>query len=82
MSGFPPDIGFVFFICALQFIFVCGGFFLHFVHFVVPMGISPMGNLGRFPQGKPAATELRYPTLININVHELVFLCFHNPPKL
>ena len=25
-----------------------------------------MGNLGRFPQGiKPAATESRYPTLIN-----------------
>ena len=29
-------------------------FFL--VHFVVPMGIFPMGNSGRFPQGKPAAT--------------------------
>ena len=24
--------------------------------FCVPMGISPMGNSGRFPQGKPAAT--------------------------
>ena len=27
-----------------------------FVHLVVPMQISPMGNLGRFPQEKPAAT--------------------------
>ena len=32
-------------------------FYMHFVHFVVPMGISPMGNLGHFPEGKPAATE-------------------------
>ena len=32
-------------------------------HFVVPMGISPMENLGCFsPQGKPAATvALPYP---------------------
>ena len=30
--------------------------FLYFVHFVVPKGVSPMGNSGRFPQGKPAAT--------------------------
>ena len=29
----------------------------------------PMGNSGRFPQGKPAATEPRYPTLINHEVH-------------
>ena len=29
------------------------------------MGISPVGNLGRFPQRKPAAIELRYPTLTN-----------------
>ena len=29
---------------------------LYFVHIVVPMGISPMGNLGRLPQEKPAAT--------------------------
>ena len=33
------------------------------------MGISPVGNLGRFRQGKPAATESRYPTLINYKVH-------------
>ena len=33
-------------------------FFL-FLHFVVPMGISRMGNSGRFPQGKPDATESR-----------------------
>ena len=34
--------------------------FLYIVHFVVPMGISPMRNSGRFPQGKPAATESHY----------------------
>ena len=33
------------------------------------MGIFPMGNSDRFPQGKPAATEPRYPTLINYKVH-------------
>ena len=33
------------------------------------MGISPMGNVGRFPQGTPAATKSRYPTLINYKVH-------------
>ena len=33
------------------------------LHFVVPMGISPMGNLGHFPQGKPATIESRYPTI-------------------
>ena len=38
-------------------------FILYFVHFVVPMGSSPMGNSGRFPQGNPAATESRYPAL-------------------
>ena len=42
---------------------------LYFAHFVVPMEISPMGNLGYFPQGKPAATESCYPTLINYKVH-------------
>ena len=26
-----------------------------------PIGISPTGNFGCFPQGKPAATESRYP---------------------
>ena len=34
-----------------------------FKHFVVPMGISSMGNSGRFPQGESAATEAHYPTL-------------------
>ena len=34
-----------------------------FVHFVVPMGFLPWEILVAFPQGKPAATELRYPTL-------------------
>ena len=31
------------------------------------MGISPMGNLGCFRQGKPAATESRYPTLLKVH---------------
>ena len=35
------------------------------LHNVVPMGIFPMENWGRCPQGKPAATELRFPTLID-----------------
>ena len=39
--------------------------FLNFVDFVVPMGISPMGNSGRFPQGKPPATESHYPAVTN-----------------
>ena len=30
-----------------------------FLHFVVPMGISPMGNLGRFPQGKQSGHQTR-----------------------
>ena len=29
----------------------------------------PMGDLGRFPQGKSNATKSRYPTLINDKVH-------------
>ena len=54
---------------------------LYFLHFAVPMGISPMGNSGRFPEGKPAATESRYPTLINHKRACWVFSCFHNPPN-
>ena len=46
------------------------------------MGISPMGNSGRFfPQGKPAATESRYPILTNNKSECWVFSCFHNPPR-
>ena len=55
-------------------------FLFCFVHFVVPMGISPMGNSGRFPQGKPAATESRYPTLTNFSAC-WDFSRFHNPQK-
>ena len=33
----------------------------------------PWGNSGRFPQGKPAATESRYPTLIRNKVHHRFF---------
>ena len=39
-----------------------------------------MGNSGRFPQGKKAATELRYWTLTNYSAC-CVFSCFHNPPN-
>ena len=38
----------------------------------------PMGNLGLFLQRKPAATLLRYPTLINYKVHAG---SFHDPPN-
>ena len=31
-------------------------FCLYFVNFVVPLRISPRGNSGRFPRGKPSAT--------------------------
>ena len=53
------------------------------VHFVVSTGIDPMlypmRNSGCFPQGKPAATESRYPTLINHKVHAGSFLVsMHN----
>ena len=48
MVGFP-EAGMDF--CA-NFFFFCTFFFKHFV---VPMEMSPMGNSGRSPQGKPAA---------------------------
>ena len=38
-----------------------------------------MGNTGCFPRGKPAATELRYPTYFALWV--FFFLCCHNPPN-
>ena len=41
-----------------------------------PIGISPMGNLGRFPWGKPVVTESCYPTCGACRV----FQCFHNRP--
>ena len=34
-----------------------------------PLGNFPMGNLGRFPQEKPAATVSCFPPLINYKVH-------------
>ena len=37
----------------------------YFFHFVVPMEIFPMWNSGRFPRGKPASTQSRYPNLNN-----------------
>ena len=49
-----------------------------FIHFAVPIGISPMGIPDRFPQGKPAATELHYPPLTKYCAC-WVFSCFHNP---
>ena len=56
-------------------------------YFVVPMGIFPTWNSGRFPQGQPAATGSRCPTLINYTSYPTilsvksacwVFLCFHS----
>ena len=52
-----------------------------FIHFVVPIEISPMGNSGRFPQGKPGATESRYPTVINYCVHTGSFRVSRTPPN-
>ena len=43
-----------------------------------PFGISPMGDLGCFPQGKPAATEPRYPPTCCAC---WVFQCFHSAPN-
>ena len=42
-----------------------------------------MGNSVRFPHGKPAATESRYPTLISQQVHMLALFVFEvlNPPN-
>ena len=34
-----------------------------------PNGNFPMGNSGRFPEGKPTAAESRYPSLLNHTVH-------------
>ena len=46
------------------------------------MDISTMRNSGRLPQGKSAATESRYSTLITYNVYAgRVCSCFHNPPN-
>ena len=39
--------------------------FCFFVFVVVPTRIFPIWNPSRLPRGKPAATELRYPTLIS-----------------
>ena len=55
------------------------GFFPHILlllfHLYCLNGISLMGNSGCFPWGKPAATELHYPTPGAC----WVFQCFHNP---
>ena len=52
-------------------------FLNNFLQLYCPNGISPMGNSGRFPRGKSAATESRYPT----DGACWVFYCFYNPPK-
>ena len=49
--------------------------FINFLQLYCPNGISPMGNSGCFPRGKPAATESRYQTY----GANWVFGCFHNP---
>ena len=50
-------------------------FLLYFLQVYCPSGISPMGNSGCLPRGRPAATESRYPTYSAY----LMFSCFHNP---
>ena len=37
-------------------------FFFNFLQLYCPSGISPMGNSGCLPRGKPVATESRYPS--------------------
>ena len=51
--------------------------FKHFLQLYCPNGITPMGNSGCSPQGKPAATESRYPAYSA----RLVFQCNHNAPN-
>ena len=53
-------------------------FFFFFNNCIVPIGISPVGNSGCLPRGKPAATQSRYPTY---GACCLVFQCLHNPPN-
>ena len=43
-------------------------FNLYCVHFVVPMEFLPWESRIAFPKEKPAATESRYPTLINYKI--------------
>ena len=43
------------------------------------MGISPMGNLSRFPKDSKLQ-QSHYPTLTNKSACR-VFSCFHNPPN-
>ena len=45
---------------------------LYFVQFVIPMGISPMGNLVAFPK-ESQQQQSAYPTLINNKVHAWSF---------
>ena len=51
--------------------------FLILLQLYCPNRISPMGNSGCFPRGKPAVTESRFPTYDAC----WVFQCFHNPPN-
>ena len=44
------------------FLFFFFFFFLNFLRHYCPNRISPTGNSGCFPRGKPAATESRYPS--------------------
>ena len=46
-----------------------------FIQLYCPKGISPMGNLGCLPQGKPAVTESHNLT----NSACCMFQCFFNP---
>ena len=51
--------------------------FFIFLQLYCPKGISPIGNSGCSPQGKPAATGSRYPAYGAC----WVFQCFYNPPN-
>ena len=50
-------------------------FYIFFLHCVIPMGLFPHWEfrVGFPPQGKPAATEPRYPTVIDYKVHARSF---------
>ena len=55
--------------------------FLLFCFCFVPMGIFPMGNSGRFPQGKPAATESSNSAFINYQP-SVCYFCVSIPPAV
>ena len=54
-------------------------YILFFVHFVVPLGISPMGNSGRFPPRKASCNRVALPNPNKLyKVHQLGLFVFHS----